>query len=302
MEINRYQEILGIPVTGTLDEFTEAALRNFQLKNNIPVTGIFDLNTTSILDSENGGFADTDSLKSIINNYPLPTNQYFGSETKKEAIFLHHTAGWNNPYQVVDDWKNRPDLVATSYVIGGINPTNKNTQYDGEIIKCFPEKYFAWHLGIGNTNLHRQSIGIELCNFGYVTLENGKYRTYKIYDGKKLIHNGIIVDPELVVDLKREFRGYRYYVKYSEQQIRSLKWLIEDISKRHQIDPKLGLKERLLKFKDPFQAFEYDENIRYGNPKGIYSHTNVSPKNKWGNWEKWDIFPQPEIIEMLLSL
>ena len=48
-------------------------------------------------------------------------------------------------------------------------------------------------------------------------------------------------------------------------------------------------------------AFDYDANI-VRSADGLFTHTNVSPKNKWGNFEKWDLFPQDELIDLIKSL
>lgn len=294
MNINEIQGRLGVPETGTYDEFTEAAVRNFQLKNGLTVTGIVNNATQELLDlNKDSGFVDTDSFKGKIHNYPLNKNEYFIGPTKKEFVFLHHTAGWNDPYKVVKDWENDTrGKIGTSYVIGGVNTTTLDPRFDGEIVKTFPEQGYAWHLGVGNTSLHRNSIGIELCNFGPLTKKGNQYL---MWANKPIL-------PDLVVKLKKLFRGFEYFQKYSEDQLKSLKWLIQDIGKRQGIDITLGLKEKLKKNVDPWVVFDYSPEILDGSRPGLYTHTNVSPKNKWGKYEKWDLFPQPELIEMILSL
>jgi hypothetical protein len=94
-EIIAIQRILKLPVTGVLDEFTEAALRNYQIKNGLPVTGLLDNTTKSKLNlSEDALMHDTDQFSADgIKKYFLPPGQFFAEKTPKWSIFLHHTAG-----------------------------------------------------------------------------------------------------------------------------------------------------------------------------------------------------------------
>src|SRR5690606_27807975 len=117
-------------------------------------------------------------------DYYLPEEAYFTNPTQKTHIFLHHTKGWHNPYRVIDSWGRQPHRkVATEFVIGGQSIHNDNTEYDGRILQAIPNNGYAWHLGIGNQPMHRESIGIELCSFGYLTKgyfekrENGKLQS-----------------------------------------------------------------------------------------------------------------------------
>jgi len=106
----------------------------------------------------------------IIKKY-LDKGQFIAEKTKKTAIILHHTAGSHRPDFTIDGW-NTDTLgrIATHYIIGGISTTDKNKDFDGKIYKCFDEEFYAYHLGIkGNNNrFDKCSIGIEICNYGYV--------------------------------------------------------------------------------------------------------------------------------------
>jgi len=307
-EIKKVQETLKLPQTGQYDEFTEAAVRNYQLKNNLPVSGVVDNTTKELLYKEGtDGFISSDLRENtyIIKKYLLKSDEYFTTEETKHWLFLHHTAGWNNPLGVVNDWEtDSRGKVGTEYVIGGVNIQTLDGKYDGEIVQCMPSyKNYGWHIGIGNTVVHRASIGIELCNFGWLVKDGNYFRTYPILDSKgNVVRKGVIVNPKEIVDLKRDFRGFRYYHKYSENQIHSMKFLILKIANETGIDVTKGLKERIKNSKDPFTAFDFDPAIRDGKVKGLFCHTNVSPKNKWGNYEKWDLSPQPLVLDMILSL
>lgn len=295
-EIIQIQEILKIPKTGEYDQFTDAAVRNFQIKNNLDPTGIIDNETREkLIPDQTIGFATTDLTEQpTIKKYLLQPNEYFKGPSPKKSLFLHFTAGWENPYNVIKDWENdKRDRIGTQFVIGGRNCQTLSEKYDGEIVQCFPDYgCYGWHLGIGNTAVHRESIGIECCAFGPLELRKGDYFSWA---NKR-------VAPSEIVDLKRDFRGYRYFHKLSDNQISSLKFLILKIGNDNNIDVRSGLQQWLKNSKDPFTAFDYNQNIIEGDIHGLFTHTNVSGKNKWGKYEKFDLFPQPEIIEMILSL
>lgn len=295
-EIKQIQETLKVPQTGDYDQLTEAAVRNFQIKNGIDPSGIVDnVTKQKLLPDLNLGLVSTDlSENKSIKRYLLKPDEYFKGPTKKKSIFLHFTAGWDNPYNVVKDWENdKRDRIGTQFIIGGRNPQTLSDQFDGEIVECFPDYgCYGWHLGIGNTAVHRESIGIETCNFGPLTLRQGNYYSWA---NKRIA-------PSEIIDLKRDFRGYRYFHKLTDDQISSMRFLIEKIGKENDIDIRSGLQSFLKKNKDPFAVFDYNQNVRDGKIYGLFTHTNVSPKNKYGNFEKWDLFPQDSLITMLLEL
>lgn len=296
--INEIQEFLRIPVTGELDDFTNAAFKNFQLNHSLgqELTEIEEK-----IKELKMGLLDTDlSTREIINKKYLNPNEYLKTTERKRSIFLHHTAGWNNPYQVVSAWENDTrGPIGTAYVIGGINPVTNDEQYNGDIVECFdPLHSYAWHLGIGNNEVHRNSIGIELCNFGWVTPDKKwGFRTYPM-PSKPL---GIQIPPTHVIKLSKPFRGYEWWIKYSNEQVKSLEFLIKKLGRETGIDITLGLQRRIKNFKDVWKAFDYDPSI-VKSADGLFTHTNVSGPTKWGNYEKWDLFPQDEIIDMIKSL
>ncbi len=286
-DIMRIQRILHLAPTGVVDPLTEAAVRNYQLKSDLPATGEIDnatkdamLGATEHMDTDL-----SDRYASKIQEYYLPKGEYVESATKKEYLFLHHTAGWNNPYKVVDMWAtDTRGRIGTHFIIGGINPKTGDDTYDGLILKCFDEEYYAWHLGQVDQYMHKHSIGIELCNFGYLTKKSNSFYTYA----------GTVVDPDQVVDLGYTFRGYRYWQKYSDKQLSSLVDLITYLTEKHSISTYIGLKERLSSM-SPKDAFEYFEEAVHGEVKGILSHTSVRK-------DKFDVFPQENLIDLILNL
>lgn len=294
-KIREIQKKLEIPQTGILDEFTQAAWRNHCLKNNIDYSPLVADEETEHEEHHdpNIGFLSTDLQEQLqIKKYPLKKGQFFVGPTKKDSVFLHFTAGWENPYNVVNDWNNDArGAIGTQFVIGGRNCQTLVDKYDGEIVECMDYSNYAWHLGIGNTRLHRESIGIEICNFGPLKLVGGEYLSWA---------NKRVVESE-IVKLSKDFRGYRYFHKLTNDQLHSLNFLLAKISKDQGIDVTKGLKERLKKM-DKFKAFDFDPNIRDGKEKGLFCHTNVSGPNKWGGYDKTDWYPDSDLCDLILSL
>ena len=201
--------------------------------------------------------------------------------TKKEWLFIHHTAGWHNPYRTVKHWSSDSrGRIATEFVIGGPSIYNDDFQYDGEIVKCLPDGAYAWHLGRnGLHEMHTNSVGIEVCNFGY--LKDG--RTYA----------GSSVHEDQMVELESKFKGCKVWHKYSDAQIESLRKLILFIADRDNLDVRKGLPE-LIKEKGA-EAFEWNEDAYYGRIKGLWSHSNT-------NKGKSDMCPQESLLTMLTEL
>jgi hypothetical protein len=231
----------------------------------------------------------------------LPTGEYFTGPTTKKWVFLHHTAGWENPYKVIDSWaRDSRGAVATEYLIGGQRITDNSDEYDGHLVKAFPEGGWGWHLGIGRRPMHSESVGVELNNFGYLT--KGGYhkrvdgvRTWvRKTPGKFYTYVGTEAHPSQVIELEREFRGYKYWHNYSDAQLRKMKRWLKYIALRDNIDIRKGLPE-LIRERGAFEAFDFC-SISYveANP-GLWCHTNVDKG-------KYDLYPHPELIKILLSL
>lgn len=237
-------------------------------------------------------YADSDvpSAATWIENYHLPEGEYVKEETAKKYIFIHHTAGRYNPYATVDNWASDDrGRVGTNYIIGGLpldidlENLGNNIQYDGRILRCIKDKYWGYHLGpVHSDSIIDQSLSIELCSVGKLEKKNGKFYTW--FDAE--------VHPSQVVELETPFRGSEYYHAYSYKQIESLKALLLYLSKRHDINLRIGLKEWLKE--EGSGAFEYKSEADYGNIEGLLSHSNVRD-------DKSDVHPDPKLIEMIKS-
>ena len=283
-EVKSLQEYLGLYADGDFGPNTEKSVKEWQLKNGLSADGIVGPKTWDSM-----GIATTDNSESIyvtsndlsIERYYLPKGEYNNGPTKKEYLFLHHTAGWHNPYKCIDQWgRDDRGKIATEFVLGGPSVKGNDDSCEGKLLQAFPEGGYGWHLGKnGSQSMHTNSVGIEVCNFGDVV--NGK--TYA----------GTRVDESQIVKLDKPFRGYQEWHKYSNEQIETLRKFIIHIAERDNIDVRDGLISNIkLKGVD---GFEFNEDAYYGKVKGMWTHTNVRK-------DKTDLFPQQELIDMLLSI
>jgi len=293
--VKELQRALGITADGIFGKGTEDAVKKFQKDNNLTVDGLVGSKTWEVIGIDTDNEASAQESEYITKNGLTIDRQYLDKDEyvrdygKIEPLgfFIHHTAGWDNPYNVVRNWNNdKRGRVATQYVIGGSNVKGK-TKHDGVVVECFPNNYLGWHLGkVGAFKISKLSGGVELCNFGYLTKKGDKYYTYVNTE----------VKPEFVCDLGYKFRGHQYWHAYTDKQIESLRLLILHL---RDIYPKMdlvnGLPKLLKEGVSPADAFEFNSDAYNAKQFGLWTHTNVRK-------DKFDCFPQPELVEMLKQL
>jgi N-acetyl-anhydromuramyl-L-alanine amidase AmpD len=203
----------------------------------------------------------------------LKDNQYFAESSPKTQIYLHHTAGNGNAEGVSRYWNGNDSRIATAFIIGE----------NGTIVQCFSSKHWAWHLGIDQedfarngakySNLNKLSVGIEVCNWGYLKKKGDKFYNYA----------GGVVNPSYVTELDQPYKGYKYWYKYSDAQIESLRQLVEYLCETYDI-PKDYRSEIWAIDKEAFKG-----------SKGIFTHNSVRK-------DKSDMYPDPRVIKMLQNL
>ena len=283
-EVKELQEFLEIGADGIFGKGTDKAVKAWQSSNGLTADGIvgpetWDAMELATTDDSERFYTTENGL--IINRHFLPKGEYLKGPTKKEYLFLHHTAGWNNPYKTINNWgKDTRGRVATEFVLGGQKVNNNDTQYDGVMVQAFPEGGYGWHLGKnGSQHMHNCSVGIEVNNFGYIK------------DGKT--YAGTIAHKDQIVTLAKPFKGYKTWHRYSDAQIESLRLWMHFIAERDGIDIRAGL-PALIKEKGA-DAFLFNADAYYGKVKGVWTHTNTRK-------DKFDMFPQQELLDMLTSL
>ena len=293
-EVVKLQQMLRLKADGVFGEVTLKRVIQYQLSNDLKPDGMVGAVTMQMLFVRPYGYEaideDTDQQEQFfetaynqkIHKHYLPKGQYIEGPIHNEYIFLHHTAGWNSPYKTVDHWgRDSRGRVATEFVLGGQKITDNNADHDGVMVQAFPEGGQGWHLGkTGSGYMNRHSVGIELNNFGY--LKDGL-----TYAGQK-------ATPEQTCTLAEPFKGHLTWHNYSDKQLTELEKWLRYIGERDNIDIRIGLVQWIKKY-GPTKAFEFQEDAYYGKVKGLLTHTNVRRG-------KFDCYPHPGLIDMLLSL
>ncbi len=216
----------------------------------------------------------------------LADNQYFPEENKKIQILLHHTASNSNPFRCIDYWNSEPSRVGAQFCIGGSpdsDPHKVEQWQDGDIVQAMASKHWIYHLGLQTEvfaklglpykQLDKTSIGIEINNWGGLTLKDGKYYSYV----------GTVVDPSEVIEYAAPFRGKKYYQKYTDKQIESTIRLVKYLCEKFNI-PKTYNED----------MWDLSKRAMSGTP-GIWSHISC-------RLDKSDLHPQPELIDGLKRL
>jgi len=300
IEVKELQKFLGVGADGIFGRGTEKSLKEWQAYNGLTVDGIVGPATWDAM-----GMATTDVSEQsyttknglIINKHFLPEGEYKNGPIKAEYVFIHHTAGRQNPYKTIDSWgRDKRGAVATEFVLGGQSVAGNDVSYDGEVVQAFPEGNYGWHLGKnGSQSMHKNSVGIEVNNFAYLT--KGGYTNRGIWVAKNpnsyYTYAGVLADELQMVTLDTPFRGHSVWHRYSDIQIESLKNLILFIGERDNIDIRAGLPALVKEI--GADAFEFNTDAYYGKVKGLWTHTNTRK-------DKSDMFPQPELLDMLVSL
>jgi len=295
-EVKQLQEALEIGADGIFGSGTESAVKKFQKSNGLVADGIvgsktwetIGIDTDSDSAAEETEYTTKDGL--VIERQYLDKDEYVRDYGKIEPLgfFIHHTAGWDNPYNTISSWnRDTRGRVATQYCIGGTNVKGKDAPNDGVVVECFPNNYLGWHLGkVGGFAISKFSGGVELNNFGYLTKKGDKYYTYVNTE----------VKPEYVCDLGYKFRGHQYWHAYSDKQIESLRLLILHLKDIYpKMDLENGIPKMLKEGVHPKEAFEFNEDAYNAKQFGLWSHTSVRK-------DKFDCFPQEELVDMLKGL
>lgn len=267
----------------------------------------------------------------------LDSDEYYHNKYKKSIIYLHHTAGSHRPDWVSNMWNKDSNSdgsirhIGTSFIVGGKSTRNGDSTWDGIIVRCFPEEKWAWHLGVKGTKgmFDKISVGIEICNYGQLTKgKDGLYYTYV----------NSVVPEEDVIDLGYQFRSHRYYHKYTDKQIDSVKNILIYLSDKFNINLRLGIREWIFKEDLVLPKVSILEQQRWLNKHGFVGRNGkrLIEDGLWGNNTSWavqsvgksafefnpltnngypgvwvhsnirqdkhDISPQPKMISMLKSL
>lgn len=211
----------------------------------------------------------------------FPADQYLQEEHPKRQIYIHHTAGNADGEATFKGWAANKERIGTCVAISG--KIKGKPELDGQIVQGFSSKHWAWHLGVKEDvfkahkvpykNLDRISIGIEICNWGQLTVKKGRFYNYV---GKE-------VPADEVCELATPYKGHLFFHNYTDKQIESVK-------------------ELLLLWKNKYGIpLTYDEDIWDVTPRALKGEAGVFTHNSVRK-DKVDIYPHPKMVEMLKSI
>ena len=108
-EVKKLQESLGLSADGIFGGGTKLAVMKFQSKNGLDADGIvgpstweaIGIDTDQDAAAEESEYTTKDGL--VIDREYLDKDQYVRDYGKIEPLgfFIHHTAGWDNPYKTI---------------------------------------------------------------------------------------------------------------------------------------------------------------------------------------------------------
>lgn len=289
-------------VDGNYGQDTLVSVVNFQREMGLKSDGVVSLQTWSqivnfdkkqvlnqVVDIPfNVSYVGSDGLKIYDSN--ISDDYYYDKTTKKNTIWIKNTLSLNKP-DITDRWElafsrdkegqievdenNQPIKLKTSthYTIGGFY--KDDTIWDGKVVRNFDDKFWSYHSPFINQtkNLNSMSVSIEISNLGPLLKKDGLFYT----------KNGIQIQDSEVLEL--DFMGYKYWNRYTNNQVESLGKLLSHLIKKWNME---------------FQKENYDESWfkyhkKWNSVDGIRTDSQVS-------FERFGLFPQNEIIQMLNNL
>lgn len=217
-----------------------------------------------------------------ITKIDFPGNQYVQKVTEKKTFVIHHSAGWDNARNMFHGWAtDKKGRVCTAYGItdNGTIFQGFDTKFHGYAIYLnakennIPQRLLNLKTGKQDIFLNEQAIQVEICNWGRLTEKNGKFYSYI----------NVEVPMDKVIHYPEGFRGYKWFERYTPEEIRSLENLLMYHAQKDGIS---------LKYHD--DMWDFSERAVRGEP-GIWSHTSYRT-------DKSDAHPQPELVEMLIHI
>ena len=202
------------------------------------------------------------------------TGYFYDESVKKEKIVLHFTAG-HLKGDLLSLTSKKRGHVSAPFVLAR----------DGKLFQLFSSAAWSYHLGRGakggNGTQSKKSIGIEISNFGPLTLKDGMLETIysRIEGGPKHVYCSE-ADTSAYIKLDKPFRGYTYFASYTDEQYNALINLLRYLTKQYDI-PREFLPEDV----------RYETTQEVVNFKGIVTHVNYRETGKWDmgpafDWER----------------
>lgn len=173
---------------------------------------------------------------------------YYATKTAKKSICLHFTVGYIK--SDTSSLSTKDNHVSVSYVVDRC----------GRIYEMFPDTEWSYHLGSGavggNGAMSKQSIGIEISNYGPLKL-SGEI----LQDAYK---NEYCKVTETEYYYRQNYRGYEYFASMTDVQVDAVVALVKYLGRKHDIP--MNFKPDDAPFASNAEALAF---------KGVFYHTNV---------------------------
>lgn len=279
------KEGFQVTVDGDFGDKTEVLVKKYQERLLVPATGIVDEKTWYAM------LEDYDELKLRANPLvkwmydPLTTPVHKGKVSDKNIVFLHHTASGPKAENIAQYFSDKK--YGTTFSIGG----------DGLIVQMCSLSDYMYHINMTadfkfgergsadsthEDDMAKRSIGIEVCCWGALDEKDGKL--FNAVGAE--MDRANCIDYEQVYGKGWNYRGYRYFEKYTPQALEALKQLLKTMKAKGlwKKDPNVIIDERW---------FEYNYDATRGK-RSLMTHSQVRAKT--------DMHPQPELIQILKDL
>jgi hypothetical protein len=275
----------SITVDGDFGEKTALEVKKYQQEMHLEPTGIVSEKTWFCLleDYDELDFRANPNVRWAYE--PITTPVHKGKLSDKNIAFLHHTASGPDAMRIDDYFSDKG--YGTTFSIGG----------DGLILQMCSLADWMYHINMTadfkfgkngsadqqhEDDLAKRSIGIEICCWGALDEKNGKLYNYT---GGEMNPTNCI-DYEQVYGQGWNFRGYRYFEKYTPQAIEATKQLLKALKAKG-----LWKKDKSVVIDERWSDYSYDATR---GKRSLMSHSQVRAKT--------DIHPQPEMLKMLNEL
>lgn len=199
-----------------------------------------------------------------------------------KQIVIHYTAGSNAGGPKDEFWnfnKSLSSRTSAHYIV----------DRNGSIYQIVNDKDLAWHAGVRSVSPldsyenATTTIGIELVNWGWVTLNNGKYYTYGSWEyatssSRQIFDNLTAWSPN------GSLSSYRYWEDFPAEQISSLNDLVDELVAKYDV-------QKVLYSPNIIDYEESESSLN--NFVGILGHSVITDY-------KWD--PGPAFQDRFLDL
>lgn len=282
--------------TGIFDSTTFRAVAELQRASGLEVDGYVGKQIWQLLDGITplNYYNPTDIPAPNFTLYPYNAlnNEYYKEVYRKDKIIIKSSCTSSHPLSWVGRVESnrimeKSNAQGSAFAIGGKlesywlyeSKIRNAEEVNGSIYKFFDEENWSNVVKINPNGImvNSTSIGITLCNMGGLIVSS---------TGMMLNSFGLPVNDKDVFDLGRNYKGYRYFHNYTNEQIESLYNLIRWIMSKYNIKISRSVYGQPLWWDISRDAL----NSR----SGIWNGNNFS--------EICDIYPHPLLIEMLNKL